>query len=153
MKAGIVFNLFFIAIFVSMAFILSAGCVRSVTAETGMEIDPEKVFEIKIGETTRSQVFQLLGMPHSIFQGQAEFTEIHDLGEWYAHGSSRYLSSIDDDHIALLYRFSRASSKTTVKICSSKTKIKINADELLLLVDKKSSVVTEVAYTLKARRP
>ena len=42
------------------------------TAEVGNPIDENAVQEITIGETTRSEVFALLGTPHSIFQDQAE---------------------------------------------------------------------------------
>jgi hypothetical protein len=59
-----------------ISIIIISGCVKmNSTAYHGIPINETAINEIVIGKTTRSEVFKLLGTPHSIFQGQAEFTE------------------------------------------------------------------------------
>ncbi len=137
-----------------ISIIMISSCVKMyTTAEHGIQMNETVINEIVIGKTTRSELFKLLGTPHSIFQGQAEFTEgysIHSINEYYSHEQNRYLSSIDEGHYAFLYRFGKTSSKSTavfvVLISSRNTHIKIRSDELLILIDKKTNIVDDVAY-------
>lgn len=54
----------------------TAGCFRH-TIEKGSEIPDAAVAQLKIGQTTRSDVFKLLGPPHSMFEEQASLSEFY----------------------------------------------------------------------------
>ena len=144
---------------------LVGGCVGYSSSKVirGKPIDEAAVGRIEIGKTTRSELFRDLGPPHSIFKGQVE---LHDtdamllLGsmplhlfpyhEYYSHSENRYLSSVDDLHYAMLYKFSELSGRNTrasiFVVTVSDTELKIATDELLLLIDSKTHVVDDVAY-------
>ena len=60
-------------------------------------------------ETSQLPMFRLLGTPHSMFQGQAEFREAVGAGQagplgsalhanFWLHAGNRYLSNLDDQH-------------------------------------------------------
>jgi hypothetical protein len=115
----------------------------------GRRIDPTKVSQIIIGKSSRSNVYQLLGPPHSQFQGQVEFQE-GSLRGFFAHMENRYLSSLDDNHYVILYRFvtteGRAVGGTAIVVTIADTKIALKSDELLILLDKATDVVVDMAY-------
>lgn len=154
-----IYGLIALSIFV----IVSGGCATArldMKAEHGSPIDEDKLNSIVIGKTTRSDVFKLLGTPHSMFQGQAEFQEgyvVFSLGQFYSHNQNRYLSSLDDQHYALLYRYGTTSSKSTLTYImlntSSNTRIRIRNDELLILFDKATDVVSDIAYLKETSAP
>jgi hypothetical protein len=126
------------------------GCASmKMTAEVGDKIDEDAVQQMVIGKTTRSDVFALLGTPHSIFENQAEFTEGYSV-MGFSTVQNRYLSSLGDDRYALLYRFAETSSKSTlgyvVFVSFWDTQIKVGSDELLLLFSKDTDILEDVAY-------
>jgi len=132
------------------------GCFSysTTTVEKGKPLDQAAISRIVIGQTTRSDVFALLGTPHSVFEGQVEFREDQGVGFdphlFYSYKDNRYLSSIDGQHYAMLYRFGKASGTTVVLapvvVTYRGADARINTDELLLLVDKTTNVVDDVAY-------
>ena len=149
--------LWFLTLGISILMIV--GCVqmtRTSTSEHGLPINETRINEIVIGKTTRSDLFKLLGTPHSIFQGQTEFVEgysIPAINQYYSHVQNRYLSSLDERHYAFLYRFGKTSSISTCILSSTNSKIKIRSDEFLLLIDKKTNIVDDVAYRKETSKP
>jgi hypothetical protein len=127
------------------------GClmVTSTTIEEGRPIDEAKVKQIVIGQTKRRDVYELFGPPHSQFQGQVEFKE-GSLRGFFSHIENRYLSSLDDRHYAMLYRFVTSKAEftggTAVVVTLANTKGTIKSDELLLLLEKETDMVVDVAY-------
>ena len=138
-----------LAFFYTVILIIN-GCVSiSTTAEIGEPLDVKAIQKIVIGETTKSDIFKTMGTPHSIFQNQAEFTESYSI-QGYSTVQNRQLSAIDDNHYAFLYRFTLSSSITeetnTVFVKIKDTTIRIRTNELLLLFDKRTNIVDDVAY-------
>jgi hypothetical protein len=130
----------------ALALAASVACAYSrTTVTTGRPLDEKAIGGIVIGQTTRSDIFKALGAPHSIFQGQAEFTEAKLL-PLYFHSQNRYLSTIDDRHYALLYRFGTGRTATTLILVVSDTKVDIRSDEVLLMMNRQTDVVEDVAY-------
>lgn len=134
-----------------------SGCFKyNMTVERGAPLNDEAIKEIVIGKTTRSDIFKLLGTPHSIFHNQAEFTEGYSI-MGYSTVQNRYLSSLDENHYAFLYRFGKASSKTTrgvaVVVNVANTQVKIASNELLLLINKETDIVDDVSYRKEASNP
>jgi hypothetical protein len=130
--------------------VLVSGCILFGGGSTeGIPIDPTKVDQIVIGKTTRSEVYKLFGTPHSQFQGRAEFIQ-GSLRGYFSHTENRILESIDENHYAMLYQSTSTEQKSFTGILAvvgiQKTTIAIHSDELLLLLDKKTNIVTDVAY-------
>ena len=79
--------------------VLVAGCAEysRTTITRGRLIEEATVSRIVIGRTTRSEVFSMLGAPHSIFEGQVQFHEAEsiqfDPTLFYRYAEQRYLSS------------------------------------------------------------
>jgi hypothetical protein len=122
---------------------ITSGCLFYATGkvEEGKTIDAAKVKQIVIGMTTRGEVYELLGTPHSQFQGQVELKE-GSLQGLFSHIQNRYLSSLDDEHYAMLYRFTTTRGKitagTAIVLGYSNQQYTIQSDELLILFDKKT---------------
>jgi hypothetical protein len=137
-----------------IALLAMCGCASThVTTELGSPIDDQAVSQIVIGKTTRSEVFKLLGTPHSIFEGQAEFQEgyaTYMMGEYYSYLENRHLSGINDRQYAILYRFRKtatnSSTKVGVVVNWKNVATTIKTDELLIFVDKETDIVADVAY-------
>jgi len=117
--------------------------------EEGKPIDEAKVNQIIIGKTKRSDIYQLLGTPHSQFQGQVELKE-GSLRGFFSHTENRYLSSLDDNHYAMLYQFTtlkvRIAGGFAIVVAFRNTEGTIKSDELLLLLEKGTDIVVDVAY-------
>jgi hypothetical protein len=140
------------------ASILLAGCATmdlkmEGDVEVGRPIGESALSQIVIGETTRSDLFRLFGPPHSIFQGQAELTEF--VGDrFYSYEQSRSLSSLEDEHYAMLYQFAEVSGeyqeRQTLILTHlrgrGKSRLTLEADELLLFINRETNVVDDVAY-------
>ena len=127
-----------------------SGCVvMSGKIEEGKQIDEAKVNQIVIGKSRRSDVYKLFGTPHSQFRGQVEFIEGR-VGVFFSHVGNRYLSSLDDNHYAMLYRFTTSQvgivMGSIVVVMFQNVKETIKSDELLLLLDKETNIVVDVAY-------
>lgn len=130
----------------AVALTMSVACSYSrLNVQSGRPLDEQAIKRIVIGQTTRSDVFNLLGTPHSMFQGQVEFREAQLL-PLYLHNENRYLSSIDDVHYAVFYRFSKSLSTSTLVVVVSNSAVRIMSDELLLLLNRNTNVVDDVAY-------
>ena len=127
------------------------GCVsyETMKAVKGRPLSSQAIQQIEIGKTSRSDIFRLLGTPHSIFEGQAEFQEAQQVG-YYSHRESRTLSSLGDGQYALLYRFGATSDRTlgasAVVVSYRSQTIQLHTNELLILVDKRTNIVSDVAY-------
>ena len=137
----------------ALGLLLASGCglvfVDS-TVEEGKPLNAEKIGQIVIGQTTRSEVFRLIGAPHSMFQGDLEFQEKLVLGNFYLHTQKRKLSTLDDQHYAILYRAGKVTGQTrvgyAVLVTIGKEKATIRTDELLLILNKQTNVVEDVGY-------
>jgi hypothetical protein len=129
--------------------LLAGGCVAHsrVTLKRGVPLDQNAIQRIEIGKSTRSEVFKLMGTPHSMFQGQVELKQAQFTGMgFYRHLENRFLTTLDDEHYAMLYRFDKSSTKSTIVLVVDFTNISIQTDELLLLLNRKTDVVDDVAY-------
>jgi hypothetical protein len=131
---------------------LGGGCIRydEGTVEIHKRIRDSEVRQIVIGKTTRSEVFQLLGTPFSIFEGPVQLAETRSMS-FYSHSENRPFTSIDPWHYAMLYRFSRDSYTHSVVLIFGQTNVQIKTDELLLLINKETNVVHDVAYRNETR--
>jgi hypothetical protein len=133
-----------VALFQSECFISDKTVV-----ERGAPIDSEALSKIQIGKTTRSEIFSLLGSPNSIIDGQSTLWS-GELINYYGYIESREISSLDDKHYAFLYKFnkSQAKEKTTfvVIIGARSNKISIKGDELLIIFNKNTNIVEDLAY-------
>lgn len=137
-------------------FVFLAGCVEysKTTITRGKPIEEATASRIVIGRTTRSEIFSMLGVPHSIFEGQVQFHQDEsirfDPTLFYRYAEQRYLASLDDEHYALLYRFSESKGRTLaltpILVSYRSARVSLNVDELLLLVNKKTQIVDDVAY-------
>jgi hypothetical protein len=130
--------------------LLFTGCVM-VTGriKEGREVDEAKVKQIVIGKTKRSDIYKLFGTPHSQFRGQVEFKE-GSLRGFFSHMENRYLSSIDDKHYVMLYRFTTSAGKgtggTIVVVTFGDIEMETKSDELMLLLEQGTDTVVDVAY-------
>jgi hypothetical protein len=141
--------------FVSGLLLLLSGCLSysNMTVTKGKPLNQSGINQIVVGRTTRSDVFKLMGAPHSIFQGQVEFKRSEFLSDYswsYFDSENRFLTSLGDKHYAMLYRFGR-SSGTSVGIAPlvvtyRNTDVAIQSDELLLFFNKQTDVIENVAY-------
>jgi hypothetical protein len=130
-----------------------ASCgYHGVSVKKGSPISDEAVAQLKIGETSRADVFKLLGPPHSMFEEQASLAEFHAFrffgpgGPGVAQGETRQLGSLSRDQYALLYRFASASASSAFVVVVGQTNVKIGADELLLLFNRNTNILQELAY-------
>jgi len=138
-----------------------AGCVlySDTSFERGAPVDPRALAQISIGRTTQSEVFRLLGTPHSMFEGQVRFQEVRAMGvmdSFFLHKDDRYLTSLDEKHTAMLYRFAQDTGTSVrasaVIVTYQGTNITLKTDELLLLINKDSRVVDDIAYRRETQR-
>jgi hypothetical protein len=66
---------------------------------------------IEPGTTTRADVFAWFGPPHSIFKEHAAILSGESVG-YYSYFHERALTSVDDAHYGMLYRFGEASARS-----------------------------------------
>ncbi len=148
-KTGI-YRYYAIVICCVLAVFLS-GCFVSdkTVVERGRPIDSEKISQIQIGKTTRSEIFSLLGSPNSIIDGRSTMWTGEYLN-FYGYIESREISSLDDNHYAFLYKFNKSQAKGNlvfvVLVGARKNKVSIKGDELLIIFTKTDNVVEEIAY-------
>lgn len=125
------------------------GCfVSHRTLKKGTPLAQHALNRIVIGTTTRSEVFELLGPPHSILTGQAEFMDADYLG-YYSHTLNRQLGSIDDTHYVLLYRYGETQDSFSAALLLGERehfRAQLLYDELLIMIDSKTNLVTDIAY-------
>lgn len=141
--------------------VMTSSCAYSthdISVKKGIPIDQSAINQIVIGKTTRSDVFKLLGTPHSIFHGQVEVGFVEgEAVPYYSYIENRPLSSIDDKHYALLYRFGKLSAKSTSKTITivhyRNTQVSIKSNELLLFINKETDIVDDVAYRKETSEP
>ncbi|MDP2927214.1 MAG: outer membrane protein assembly factor BamE [Candidatus Omnitrophota bacterium] len=50
----------------SLMVLISSGCMTMSTGIGGKEIDPQAIFKIKLNKTTKAEILQWFGNPHSI---------------------------------------------------------------------------------------
>lgn len=132
------------------------SCVEysKTTIIKGNPLEEATVDRIVIGRTTRSEVFSMLGAPHSIFEGQVQFHEAESIefnsALFYRYAEERYLTSLDNEHYALLYRFREARGRTLtlapILVTYRDARASLNVNEILLLVNKRTHIVEDVAY-------
>ena len=130
---------------------LLGGCA---TTAVRAPLDPEALAQIKLGETTGAEVMRLLGPPHSIIRGSASFREagspgrcLH--GQYYSYARDRQLSSLDDEHYVLFYKYSKTEGRS-IALCiadtsSERRRVRIESKELLIIVARDGDVVVDVA--------
>jgi hypothetical protein len=136
-----------------------SGCigVHEQVTEVGVPVSEEKIKQFVIGRTTRSEVFQSLGPPHSIFRGQVELQQGDvggiqpmGLGAYYLALGNRHLATLSERQYAVLYRFRQSSSSANVTsfviVAAGRQTIKIRSDELLLLFNDDTHLLEDVAY-------
>jgi len=128
--------------------------------EFGIPIEEGTIRQIIVGQSTRSDVFRLLGPPHSMFRGEADMKESYSsvgLHGYFSCTLNRRLSSIDPGQYVLFYKSGRTNTKASeanyiaIKYLDSITKIR--SDELLLLLNDKSNIVEDVAYRAETSKP
>jgi len=135
------------------------GCVfyHEQVIDHGTPISEAAIKQLVIGRTGRSEVFKLLGPPHSIFRGQVELqqgavagVQPFGLGAYYMHLGNRFLTTLAERQYAVLYRFrqstSSASATTVILVATGRQTVKISADELLLLFNQDNDLLEDVAY-------
>jgi hypothetical protein len=132
---------------------ISPGCIfyNTYTAEKGTALDQQSVQQIVIGKTTRADILKSFGPPHSIFQGQGELLVAEHVG-WYRYAETRQLTSFDEQHYALLYRFGVSSARSVLVFVVGQSDASIKAEELLIFINKKSHIVSDVAYRNETAR-
>ncbi|HXK30284.1 MAG TPA: hypothetical protein VJ646_18720 [Candidatus Binatia bacterium] len=130
------------------------GCVYTGRTEiSGRAFNQDALNQITIGKTTRADVIKLFGLPDSMFVGQARLVDAKyfaGIGRFYLHIEDRYLTSLDDKHYAVLYRFSKLSGQshrvTLGTLSSGNTAVRINSDEILLIINKDTDIIEDIAY-------
>jgi hypothetical protein len=131
---------------VILAFV--GGCsVSTKKIESGTPLNRDLLAQIKPGVTTGSEVMRMLGPPHSIIRGQAEFLEVSG-GVYESHVERRRLSSLDDKQYALFYRYGRTDVHTIgVEFIgeSESQRVRHGGEELFVIVDEQSDVVVDYA--------
>ncbi len=132
------------------------GCVLSTTTlKSGVPLDPAALSQIRLGETTGTEVMRLLGPPHSIIRGSARFREAGSLG-CYSYARDRQLSSLDDKHYALFYRYDRGNTRSGALLIVSTTErheVRFQGKEVLIILESERDVVTDVASRLGGNTP
>lgn len=141
------------------------GCVqaefqRTTHVERGRYLDPATVDRIVIGETTRGDLFRWLGPPYSMVRDTAELTRSESVG-FYRYAERRPLQTIQDSEYALLYRFDRTDAHLTIHVLGAgpawherqQAEATFTGDELLVLLDRKTNVVVDVAAHTQDRQP
>ncbi|MHC4416187.1 MAG: hypothetical protein ACYS0G_12975 [Planctomycetota bacterium] len=117
--------------------------------ERGTRIDEGKVAQIEVGRSTRGDVFRLFGAPHSEFSGGATVWTAEHVG-FYSYAEGRPVDSMDANHYALLYRFATTDTHITQKTgtwsSSTEHAARFLGDELLIILDKQSHTVRDVAH-------
>ena len=101
----------------------------------------------KPGVTTGNEVMRMLGPPHSIIRGQAQFLEVGG-GAYFSYTERRQLSSLDDKQYALFYRYGRTDVRTIgVEFFGEREnqRVRHGGEELLVIVDERSDVVVDYA--------
>ena len=135
-----------------------SGCTwhshtETVQIEHGSELDETRIRQIEPGTTTRAQIFEWLGPPHSIFKEDAQILSYEDVG-FYSYAQTRWLTTIGAGQYGMLYRFEDSPASTVEKeqlwvifwTGNTKRRVQFAGQELLLLMDSESHVVTDVAY-------
>lgn len=135
-----------------------SGCASyshttTVEIEHGSELNEAQIRQLEPGTTTRAQVFEWFGPPHSIFKEDAQILSYEDVG-FYSYAQTRWLTTIGAGQYGMLYRFEDSVTSTVEKDRiwvifwdgSTKRRAKFGGQELLLLLDSKTNVVTDVAY-------
>ena len=130
------------------------------TREFGVPIEEGTISKVIIGQSTRSDVFRLLGPPHSMFRGEADMKESYSsvgLDGYFSITLNRRLSSIDPNQYILFYKSGHIATKASetnyiaIKYLDSITKIR--SDELLLFMNGESNIVEDVAYRVETSKP
>ncbi len=155
-----------LAIAVASSILAAAnGCYyASTTVTRGKSLEAAALNRIVIGKTTQRELFNLLGTPHSIFQGQQEFKESQAIGfrhfhpfAFYSYKENRYLTTLHDDQYAILYRFGESSGKSLmlypIVIGYQGTDMSIQTDELLLFLNKDTKIVEDAAFPKQSSTP
>lgn len=124
---------------------LLGGCTWSTTTiDSRAPPDPAALSRIRIGETTADEVMRLLGPPHSIIRGSARFREVSAVG-YHSYAQDRQLSSLDDEHYALFYKYGKARSHALlIEGITVGRKLRFQGEELLIILDRARDVVTDV---------
>jgi hypothetical protein len=115
--------------------------------ESGTPLNRDSLARIKPGVTTGNEVMRMLGPPHSIVRGQAEFLEVGG-GAYFSYAERRQLSSLDDEHYALFYRYGRTDVRSrSVDVVGEREtrRVRHGGEELLVIVDERSDVVVDYA--------
>lgn len=131
--------------------LLTSSCIfyAGGSVEKGNPINPDDVARIEVGKTTRSEVFKLLGAPHSIFQGRAEIEEALAFGPPYIFVLSkdkRTFDTIDKSLYAMLYWYRKGSMNAFALVVFAYTQTEIPNDDFLLFLTKETNIVEEAAY-------
>lgn len=144
------------------------GCVLSTTTiESGAPLDRAALSQIRLGETTGTEVMRLLGPPHSIIRGSASFREASSLDYhtryqrlsghgYYSYAQDRQLSSFDDEHYILFYKYGKVKARSTALLITGiagRRDVRFQGEELLIVVDTDRDVVTDVASRLDYTSP
>ncbi len=143
---------------------LLGGCTWStITVESGAPPDPAALSRIRLGETTGTEVMRLLGPPHSIIRGSARIYDVGDralrhgssIPEYYSYARERQLSSLDDEHYALFYKYWRETRSDALLIAriSKQREVRFQGEELLIILDNEKDVVTDVGFPLDDSSP
>ncbi len=125
-------------LFVALALaIVAAGCVTG-TQREGRVIDPAKVARIKVGQTTKQEVLDLLGPP-------APFAAVLGAeGAAAGAGATPALRARDEDVYTYEYREENERFFSVVLLYTSVTRVRL-ADTLMVVFDAKD-VVKYVAF-------
>lgn len=144
-----------------LGLLMAVGCVafhRTTThIEHGTRIDSDRVDQIVIGQTTRSDLFKWFGPPHSMFKDEAELVTYERVG-FYSYSKNRQLTTFDEEQYALLYRFDATNARTKINILTvpffqnaeADNQASFTGDELLVFLDRDTHVVADVASRSKA---
>lgn len=131
-----------------------ASCaVSTTTIESQRALDPAALNRIAIGSTSVDEIYAWFGPPHSIVRGSGRFQEVAGHG-YYSFVQDRQLSSLDDAHYALLYKYERARIRTTAPLrlgLEQHDRMTFEGAELLVILDSTRDVVTD--YALRRERP
>lgn len=144
------------------------GCVLSATTITsGVPLDPVALSQIRLGKTTGTEVMRLLGPPHSIIRGNAQFREAGGLDYpapsgplssrgYYSYAKDRQFSSLDDKHYALFYKYGKTRARSRgfrIAGITGRREVRVGGEELLIILDVERDVVTDVASHWNATPP
>jgi hypothetical protein len=135
-----------------------SGCAShshktTVQIEHGSELNEAQIRQIEPGTTTRAQVFEWFGPPHSIFKEDAQILSYENVG-FYSYAQTRWLNAVGAGQYGMLYRFEDSVASTVEKEHiwvifwdgNTERRAKFAGQELLLLLYSKTNVVTDVAY-------